>query len=142
MTSLEPDTGIELPDTEATPLLRTDFASDHAWQALLTAVRAESPEGFRANVEVVNDMRYGRLTNAQLQLDSSRHAVVFIADARSMRDPNFLLLCVDSGDAGRSFRVIASEAWSVENNLSLGNMDFDEFVAAAGEDGIFRGFST
>ncbi|GAA2725940.1 MULTISPECIES: hypothetical protein [Streptomyces] len=28
--------------------------------------------------------------------------------------------------------------WSIENNLSLSNMDFDEFVDAADEDGVFR----
>jgi hypothetical protein len=29
---------------------------------------------------------------------------------------------------------------SVENNLSIGNMDFDEFANAVDKDGIFRGF--
>jgi hypothetical protein len=40
----------------------------------------------------------------------------------------------------REIRVIASEFWSIENNLSLANMDFDEFASAAREDGVFRGF--
>jgi hypothetical protein len=30
--------------------------------------------------------------------------------------------------------------WSVENNLSLANMDFDEFADAVDAAGIFRGF--
>jgi hypothetical protein len=30
--------------------------------------------------------------------------------------------------------------WAVENNLSIANMDYDEFAAAVDEDGIFRDF--
>jgi hypothetical protein len=30
--------------------------------------------------------------------------------------------------------------WGVENNLSIANMDFEEFADAVGPDGIFRGF--
>lgn len=34
----------------------------------------------------------------------------------------------------------AEELWSVENNLSIANMDWDDFVNAAHE-GVFRGFT-
>ncbi|MFF4054379.1 DUF6924 domain-containing protein [Streptomyces sp. NPDC001668] len=30
--------------------------------------------------------------------------------------------------------------WSMENNLSGANMDFEEFADAVEEDGVFRGF--
>jgi hypothetical protein len=30
--------------------------------------------------------------------------------------------------------------WSVENNLALSNMDFEEFATAVDGDGVFRGF--
>jgi Domain of unknown function (DUF6924) len=30
--------------------------------------------------------------------------------------------------------------WSVENNLSIANMDFEDFADATDDDGIFRGF--
>ena len=43
-------------------------------------------------------------------------------------------------EPGRTFRVIPSEMWSVENNLSIANMDFAEFADAVDEDGVFRGF--
>ena len=36
---------------------------------------------------------------------------------------------------------IPSELWSVENNLNLANMDWEEFVEPVGEDDAFRGFS-
>jgi hypothetical protein len=41
---------------------------------------------------------------------------------------------------GRSFRVIVQELWGVENNLSLANMDFEEFADSCDPDGVFRGF--
>jgi len=46
-----------------------------------------------------------------------------------------------STERGRAFRVIPSEIEGVENNLSLANMDFEEFANAADPDGVFRGFS-
>ena len=50
------------------------------------------------------------------------------------------VLCLDASAPERTIRVIPSELWSVENNLSLANMDFEEFAAAAGTEGVFRGF--
>jgi len=43
--------------------------------------------------------------------------------------------------SGDTFRVIPSEMWSVQNNLSLANMDWAEFADSTDEDGIFRGFA-
>jgi hypothetical protein len=40
----------------------------------------------------------------------------------------------------RPFRVVASELWSVENNLNLSNMDWDDFHGAADSDCVLRGF--
>ncbi|GLY03982.1 hypothetical protein [Actinoplanes sp. NBRC 101535] len=42
---------------------------------------------------------------------------------------------------GTTFRVVAAELWSVENNLSLANMDWDDFADNVEGDGIFRGFA-
>jgi hypothetical protein len=36
--------------------------------------------------------------------------------------------------------VIAEELWSIENNLSIANMDFVEFFESADEDGVFGGY--
>jgi hypothetical protein len=43
-------------------------------------------------------------------------------------------------DGYDELRVIAEELWEVENNISLANMDWEEFVDAAEDDGVFRGF--
>jgi hypothetical protein len=44
-------------------------------------------------------------------------------------------------EPGRAFRLIPSEMWAVENNLSIANMDFAEFADAVDADDVFRGFS-
>jgi len=43
-------------------------------------------------------------------------------------------------ERGRSFRALLSQVQSVENNLSLANMDFSEFAESVERDGVFRGF--
>jgi hypothetical protein len=77
---------------------------------------------------------------SSLQSNSSR-AFVFFVDTTAITHPEHPVLVVDLTEAQtRSFRVVPSEAWGVENNLRLANMDFSEFAASAGDDGVFRGF--
>jgi uncharacterized protein DUF6924 len=42
-------------------------------------------------------------------------------------------------EPGKTFRVIPAEMWSVENNFSLANLDFADFVEAVDNEGIYRG---
>jgi hypothetical protein len=66
---------------------------------------------------------------------------VFISDQITFTSSEQPVLVVDlSEEPGRTFRVIPSEMWSVENNLSIANMDYSEFADNADPDGIFRGF--
>ena len=59
-----------------------------------------------------------------------------------MTHPDHALLVLDllEESAGGEFRAVPSAVQSIENNLSIGNMDFDDFATAAGDDGVFRGF--
>ncbi|WP_186382506.1 DUF6924 domain-containing protein [Amycolatopsis rhizosphaerae] len=50
-----------------------------------------------------------------------------------------LVLYLREDDRER-LRVVANELWSIENNISLANMDWEEFAKAADDDGVFRGF--
>jgi hypothetical protein len=77
----------------------------------------------------------------ELLRPGSHHTFVFLVDGRTINDPEHPIVVVDLyEDPGRSFRVIPSEMWVVENNLSLANMDFQEFAESADRDGVFRGF--
>jgi hypothetical protein len=42
--------------------------------------------------------------------------------------------------SGREFRTIPSKIQGIENNLSIANMDFEEFANTVDERGVFRGF--
>jgi len=56
--------------------------------------------------------------------DGSGQSFVFIADRFAITNREHPVLVVDLvEEPGRTFRVVPSEAWGVENNLSLANMD-------------------
>jgi hypothetical protein len=131
-----------IPQTEATLLLRTDFADEAAWNDLVRAVSA--PVGdFRAKVTALSDPAFDGATVEQVlkEASASGHQFVMVADQVTLRRPERPVLVLDvAREPGRSFRVVPSAAWCVENNLSLANMDFEEFIEAADDHGIFRNF--
>lgn len=130
----------EIPNAGDTPLIRTDFSNETAWKDLLRAARTRSSHGFQANLQVINDAHFDGASAEQIgsAARGTDHAVVFIADEVTMGHEDLPVLCLDTSAPEQTFRVIPSELWSVENNLSLANMDFEEFAGAA--EGVFRGF--
>lgn len=132
-----------IPETQDALVLRTDFTDDTAWDVLCTAIR-EPVEEFQAYVTFVSDLEYeGRTTEELLALvpHSSDHTFMFIVDRTTFAHPDHPILVVDLlTEPGRTFRVLPSEMWGVENNLSTVNMDFREFADAVDPDGVFRGF--
>jgi hypothetical protein len=145
-----------LPDF-GTLLVRTDFTDDDAWNLVRDeATREYGPDGFRAYVEPVSDPQWADATweavKAAAPVDDNGPSVLFIADSITFASPEHPIVVVDLDDkilsvaefpeiAGRTpFRCIPSELWSVENNLNVSNMDWEEFAAEVGDDGVFRGF--
>ncbi|MFJ7495122.1 DUF6924 domain-containing protein [Streptomyces sp. NPDC097727] len=151
-----------LPQSEATLLIRTDFSDEAAWQDLRTVVTTPSDEDddFLAMLHIVDDPAYRDLTTEQIvALAPAEDDLLIVADEKALTGSEMPLLAVcmsdeddDEGageDAGEDsdskpgfdeLRVVATELWSIENNISLANMDWEEFVDAAEEDGVFRGF--
>lgn len=132
-----------IPKTEEALVLRTDFSDNPAWEAICAAI--QKPVGqFRAYVNFVSDPNYNGLTIQQLLAlnpQDSDHTFIFIVDHITLSHPEHPILVVDLFDEpGRTFRVIPSEMWVVENNLSLANMDFVDFADSVSQDGVFRGF--
>lgn len=132
----------KLPQTEHTPAIRTHFSDESAWKAICEAII--KPVGdFRAYVDFINDREYENLTPAQLITilpDELYHSCVFIIDNFALEHKENPILVVNiSDDPSRTFRVIPSEAWAVENNLSIANMGFEEFADNVDQDGIYRG---
>jgi hypothetical protein len=134
-----------LPDTSDALVLRTDFSDESAWRSIRAAFDVPSRiDGFLANLTCVEDRSFEAATVADLVAAAAAgqyRTFMFVADSVTMRDADRPVLVIDLADEpGRTFRVIPSEMWSVENNLSLANMDFDEFADAVDAAGIFRGF--
>jgi len=131
-----------IPEAGHSLLVRTDHGDDAAWEALCAAVREPVGE-FRAYVTTISDPAHDIASIDEIVrlASGSDRTFLFVADHAALSDPEHPVLVVDLLDQpGRTFRVIPSEAWSVENNLSLANMDFDEFAIAVDERGVFRGF--
>lgn len=132
-----------LPSTDNSLLLRTDFTDDLAWNSLCDAIRKPNESGFRAYFDYVSDSSYDGLTVERLMniVDNEKHSFICVADRITLADPEQPILVIDCYDQpGGTFRVIPSEVWGVENNLSIANMDFEEFAVTCDPDGVFRGF--
>ena len=128
---------------DASPLVRTDFSSDEKWRHAVAMATAETPEGFRAELDIVEDPSLEAKPTAALANDQRWNGarVLFVVDAHTLQDCECSIACVDlAAEPGRTFRAVPSALWGVENNIRLSNMDFNEFADAVAEDGIFRGF--
>ncbi len=135
----------KLPSTDDPIVMRTDFSNDFEWQTIYNEIVTPNPKfGFLPNVVFVNDTTVHDYTEEQLLCDSSleyNHAFIFIVDKFTITNPEHPVLCIGlKHNRGLKLRTIPSEMWAIENNLSISNMDFEEFVGAVDKDGIFRGF--
>ena len=135
----------QIPETENPLILRTDFSNQAVWERICGII--QKPVGifrFRANVEFVDDIEYAGLTKDQLleliPKDYS-HTFIIVVDRTAVSLPDHPLLIVDLYErSGREFRAIPSKIQGIENNLSIANMDFEEFAESVDESGVFRGF--
>lgn len=132
-----------IPQTEDSLVLRTDFSSEQAWDALCFELRKPVGE-FQAYVTFISDPENDGATIddivAALQEDAE-HSFLFVVDAETFSHEENPILVLDlHHEPGRSFRAIPRAVQSIENNLSIANMDFEDFADSVDEDGVFRGF--
>lgn len=132
-----------LPRSSGSLLVRTDFTSDVAWEQVIEEAERENEDGFQAGFDAISDPGFDHASWESVKAacpDDPGAAVLFIADSTTLASPDHPILIVDLLEDRPPFRCIPSELWSVENNLNIANMDWEEFAGAAGEDGVFRGF--
>lgn len=123
-------------DDDAAKLIRTDFSDDTSWEALVQATVAGNDTGFAAVFDVIEDEELDG-ADAEALIDRfPDDPVLYVADEHAMGDQRWEILCVEA-DSGAEFRVRAADIWVVENNLSLGNADFDEMLEQVDEEGVF-----
>lgn len=133
----------DLLHTENSLVVRTDFSDEAAWGRLCRTIEAPIGE-FRAHVSFLSDLELDGISISELTALAQRgpyRTFLFAVDHVSLTDAEHPILVLDLVDEpGRTFRVVPSEMWSVENNLSIANMDFLDFAESVDADGVFRGF--
>ncbi|TDQ54246.1 DUF6924 domain-containing protein [Actinorugispora endophytica] len=132
-----------LPETEDPLVVRTDFSDDAAWRAVVEAVREPTGgDGFTAYVDLLDDPAYQGLSKDRLMelvSEDSDHTFLMVVDDVAISHPEHPLLVVDLYDEpGLAFRAVPRSIAAIANNLSIANMDFDDFFV--GEGHIQRGF--
>ncbi len=131
----------KIPSTTNTLALRTDFSNEPAWKALRAQIQNPA-QMFLANVDFVSDPAFAGTTAAQLPslLSDNSAPIALIIDELALSNPDHPILVVGLGEnSNRTFRVVAPALWEVENNLSIANMDFDDFANDVDSEGIYRG---
>ncbi|MFF5790178.1 DUF6924 domain-containing protein [Streptomyces sp. NPDC012693] len=141
-------------DTFDALVIRTDFSDDESWKAVVGELRRPwGPSGeFPAKVQVVDAPAWSGATADEVlaAVDEDEHlSVVFVADRHTMESPARGLLALttvweEEGDLDavyyqglidspepRAFRSAPAAVHDVHANVTLGNMGFAEFVAAA-----------
>ncbi|MCW4386471.1 hypothetical protein OH146_11875 [Salinibacterium sp. SYSU T00001] len=123
--------------------MRSAPSSSPQWKQLVSALQRENADGFRAYVVPVDDPRWYRLSVDALRasVPVTEAQVLFVADELTLAAPEFPVLAIDLRGSGRAFRCIATELWSVENNLNLANMGWQEFAALVDSQGVYRGLN-
>ncbi|MEU3613850.1 hypothetical protein ABZ725_16240 [Streptomyces sp. NPDC006872] len=132
------------PEDLTSLVLRVDFDDDTAWEALRTAV--EALDG-GPHATWVSDPRYEGVGIPELMREDNaadedeQLTSLFLADAHAMAGAEHSLLALDLYDEpGRTFRVPARWFPDISANLSIANMDFEDFADCADASGTFRGF--
>jgi hypothetical protein len=128
--------------TENALLIRTDFSDQTAWKSLMEAA-CEPGDPFMFNMEVMEDKEYSGAALEQLMgalPEDYPHSFIVVADGVAVSESDHPLLVVDlQEERGRQFRAVAAQVASIDNNLSIANMGFEEFADMVDETGVFRG---
>lgn len=132
-----------LPDEEGGYLVRTDFSDDAAWRSTRDAVLARYGI-FQGAFHVVDDPTYANATKEQVADRLGRdfdQYFVLIVDRTTLAHAERPVLVVDLHERSlNEFRAVPAQIGAIQINLSLANMDFEDFSGSVDPDGIFRGF--
>jgi hypothetical protein len=145
--------GHRLPTTPDVPVIRTDFSDQVAWERVKAGISWVTPDEFEANVTYIDDPAFAGLTPTDLLAsgpDRATHALMLVVDETTIHSPEHPILVVDlrsepdpvddwrGEPAGRSFRAVPHTIQEIENNLTISNMDWEEFADGVDDDGVRR----
>jgi len=143
-------------------VIRTGFSNAGKWEHIRELISAPQKDGdkeFFAYVKFVNDEKHRDQDPKQLVLslpDTYKHMFCFIVDQECIKNAEHPILVVgfypsDNESFDRlpretplsdiaTFRALPSQIQGIENNLSIANMDYEEFADSVDMNGVFRGF--
>ncbi|WP_324785868.1 DUF6924 domain-containing protein [Streptomyces sp. H51] len=149
-------------DEFAALIIRTDYDDEAAWRAVVAEVsRPWGSDGdYEADVHLVDDPAWAGATPEAVLIalrPDDELVVVFVADSATMQSAHHALLALDLAHEDedldpmyyqelidsppvREFRTTPAAVHDVHGNLSIGNMDFEEFAQEAFTDpeGVLR----
>ncbi|MFJ8077393.1 DUF6924 domain-containing protein [Streptomyces sp. NPDC096176] len=145
-------------------VIRTDYGDDRVWQAVLADLAQPGGDNgeFEGRVHLVDDRVWAGATPDEVLAAVRRDedlSVVFLADNVTMRSVHRALLALDidteeedldpvhyqeliDSPPPREFRTAPSGVHDIDANLSIANMDFEEYAeeASTDPDGLYRSF--
>ena len=129
------------------PLVRQALELSHQINRQIGGKQLPPMGDLQTPLHVMDDREYDnatldQITNAVSPASCSLHGFLFIVDKMSIDHPDNPILVVDllKAHKGRTFRTIPTQVFSIQSNLSIANMDWEEFAENVDEDGIFRDF--
>lgn len=131
-----------LPRSDLALVIRTDYSNQQTWETVREMI-ITPVDGFHAYVQFVEEAEYGGISKDEVMelFRGTNQSYAMVVDGTTISDPDHPVLVVDLfANPGAEFRAVPSQIQSVENNLSLGNMDFADFGDNVDESGVFRGF--
>jgi hypothetical protein len=132
----------------STPIVRTDFSDDDAWESAwrdITAPREYWDDEVVLYATLVAEREFenwsGEELAALLTAHSTNHTLVFGVDAVTLASEEHPVLVVEvpsPGERPRSFRATPYALLDVEIQLSNANMDWETFSDSVDSDGVLR----
>ncbi|MFD7440837.1 DUF6924 domain-containing protein [Streptomyces sp. NPDC059909] len=134
-------------------VVRTDYSDEQAWRDVAAALTEPWGDGaFESSIHFIDGPAWADATVDDVLVAVSGDedlSVVFLADGTTMRDQRHPLLAVttltreDCGDDedyeqltefGREFRTVPGGVPDIHANLSIANLGFEDYAAAAHQD--------
>ncbi|WP_120631480.1 hypothetical protein [Ruegeria sp. EL01] len=130
---------IDTPDE--TPLILIANVPEQSWNDLKSETQRVNKDGFRAHVRFADGRKFLGADETRLReaFDPEAVSVIFAADLLTFQHPNRPVIAIDPGGEIPSFRVRLRDLWIIENNVSIGNVLFEEFAEGQVVDGWFVG---
>jgi len=126
-------------------LICTDFTKPKHWKEIVKALSKPTPKDkFMAHVDFLYSKELSGVPSTRLipkHITNYEHDFVFICDKETMNSKDSEILVLDLNNSNnRSFRAKPSQIQDIENNLSISNMDWEDFSSNLDSTGLFLGW--